>query len=176
MTINNTNTAAPAANAAFAATAEAQIKAGVEKAQRLAIVTTGLVIYGGEAALSQGSTYRQLTQKAKADCAKEAVKAGTTARAFLSEPLERLEGIRKDVNALLEKNGARVGCLDGTFFIPIQRMKGVLVELNKLKSKFDDEIHAIVANYGDIVDQTREELEKKIEDKEVLKDALTRIP
>ena len=171
MTNVNTNN-----NAAFAATAEAQIKAGVEKAQRLAIVTTGLVIYGGEAALSQGSTYRQLTQKAKADCAKEAVKAGTTARAFLSEPLERLEGIRKDVNALLEKNGARVGCLDGTFFIPIPRMKRVLMELNKLKSLFDGEIRSIVANYGDIVSQTRDELEKKIEDKEVLKDALTRIP
>lgn len=171
MTNVNTNN-----NAAFAATAEAQIKAGVEKAQRLAIVTTGLVIYGGEAALSQGSTYRQLTQKAKADCAKEAVKAGTTARAFLSEPLERLEGIRKDVNALLERNGARVGCLDGTFFIPIPRMKRVLMELNKLKSLFDGEIRSIVANYGDIVSQTRDELERKIEDKEVLKDALTRIP
>lgn len=171
MTNVNTNN-----NAAFAATAEAQIKAGVEKAQRLAIVTTGLVIYGGEAALSQGSTYRQLTQKAKADCAKEAVKAGTTARALLSEPLERLEGIRKDVNALLERNGARVGCLDGTFFIPIPRMKRVLMELNKLKSLFDGEIRSIVANYGDIVSQTRDELERKIEDKEVLKDALTRIP
>ncbi len=163
-------------NAAFAATAEAQIKAGIEKSKRLAIVTTGLVIYGGEAALSQGTTYRQLTQKAKADCANESVKVGTTARSFLSEPLQRLEGIRKDVNALLEKNGARAGSLDGTFFIPIQRMKEVLVELNKLKSLFDDEIHAIVANYGDIVDQTRAELEQKIEDKEVLNDALTRIP
>lgn len=168
---NNTNNAAAAA-----ATANDQIQAGVERSKRFALITTGLVIYGGEAALSESVTSRQLTQQAKADCAKQAVKIGSVARAFLVEPLEKLENVRKDVNQLLEDNGARVPGLDGTFFVPVEKMKKVLTELNQYKAKFDNIISSIVAGYDGIVAETVSKLSAEIADDEVRKDAIARIP
>lgn len=166
--INAINTAADAARD--------QITRAVERSKRFALVTTGLVIYGGEAALRKESTERQLTDAARKDCARAALKVGTTARSFLEEPLQRLENIRKDVNGLLEANGARAGQLDGTFFVPIERLKAVLTKLNELKGSFDKVIGEITSGYGSIVDETKAKLEAEISDEEVLKDALARIP
>lgn len=147
------------------ATAEELIAQGYAKSKEFSLIFTGLSVISDTASLKS-------IDANGADAGKYSLSAKIK---LLKEQNSELSSIKKKVEAIFSKNGVRVDKQPGCYLVPNVLLKDILKELLTLKSDFDREVDSIVANY-DTIKNELEQTYNAIEDDDVRKQALAKIP
>lgn len=145
--------------------AEELIAQGYAKSKEFSLIFTGLSVISDTASLKS-------IDANGADAGKYSLSAKIK---LLKEQNSELSSIKKKVEAIFSKNGVRVDKQPGCYLVPNVLLKDILKELLTLKSDFDREVDSIVANY-DTIKNELEQTYNAIEDDDVRKQALAKIP
>lgn len=145
--------------------AEELIAQGYAKSKEFSLIFTGLSVISDTASLKS-------IDANGADAGKYSLSAKIK---LLKEQNSELSSIKKKVEAIFSKNGVRVDKQPGCYLVPNCLLKDILKELLTLKDNFDKEVDSIVANY-DTIKNELEQTYNAIEDDDVRKQALAKIP
>lgn len=145
--------------------AEELIAQGYAKSKEFSLIFTGLSVISDTASLKS-------IDANGADAGKYSLSAKIK---LLKEQNAELTSIKKQVEAIFAKNGVRVDKQPGCYLVPNCLLKDILKELLTLKDNFDKEVDSIVANY-DTIKNELEQTYNAIEDDDVRKQALAKIP
>lgn len=145
--------------------AEELIAQGYAKSKEFSLIFTGLSVISDTASLKS-------IDANGADAGKYSLSAKIK---LLKEQNAELTSIKKQVEAIFAKNGVRVDKQPGCYLVPNVMLKDILKELLALKGDFDKEVDSIVANY-DTIKNELEQTYNAIEDDDVRKQALAKIP
>lgn len=145
--------------------AEELIAQGYAKSKEFSLIFTGLSVISDTASLKS-------IDANGADAGKYSLSAKIK---LLKEQNSELSSIKKKVEAIFSKNGVRVDKQPGCYLVPNVLLKDILKELLALKGDFDKEVDSIVANY-DTIKNELEQTYNAIEDDDVRKQALAKIP
>lgn len=149
------------------------LKEGLKKTAEFVLVISGISLMSETVTLSGVTDQSKFTGNIKDDVAGSRIKVTTKASLF-SEPIAVLKGIKKKVEAVLNKYGIKAG-IDGGFFVPKEAVVSCLEELIPLREEFNNKLEEMEKGFSDYTSAEQARC-NQIEDLELRKEALGKIP
>lgn len=149
------------------------LKEGLKKTAEFVLVISGISLMSETVTLSGVTDESKFTGNIKDDVAGSRIKVTTKASLF-SEPIAVLKGIKKKVEAVLNKYGIKAG-IDGGFFVPKEAVVSCLEELIPLREEFNNKLEEMEKGFSDYTSAEQARC-NQIEDLELRKEALGKIP
>lgn len=170
---NLNNIAASAANSNVTSSEVTNLLAqGQQKTAEFCLILSGITLMSDTVTLSSLEDSK-LSGVVKDDVSGNRIKVSTKTSIF-GEPIARLKGIKKKVEALLSIYGTKAG-LDGGYFVPKAVATNCLEELLPLKEEFNKEMERLKTDYSAFLESEKARC-LKIEDIDLRAEAMAKLP